>query len=155
NPPTAPRKRRTRWSGLIVNRRLRTKLLVVILVEAAVAIGSGGLSLIGMASMQSRSDHMYRDNLSRVASLGKGERAALNMRTDVLNAAMSTSPEIRIVFTVNLKRDDAQLDDAIAEYSRNSLAGREKNVALLKAGIADYRTVRDDKLLPAADAADP
>lgn len=162
---TSPRQRRAKRQGggllaaisplhWLANRQLRTKIGIVFLVETIVSVIIGIFALIGMSSMQAKSDVMYQQNITRIADIDQVQRLLLNMRADVLNAALSNSPEVRTQFKAAFDADGALLDKALAKYTSSDMTGRERAVALLRQGITDYRKVCASDLFPAIDNGD-
>ncbi|MCA2214162.1 methyl-accepting chemotaxis protein [Jidongwangia harbinensis] len=151
----APRRRGhpvTRW---LADRRLRTKFLIVVALGATVAVGIGATALASMSQMQATSDRIYRENVLSLAELRALEQAALSMRTDVLDSAMSSSANTRDQFIASIETNDKAFDRALTAYRAMAAGGgREQNITLLTDGIAAYRAVRDGKLLAAARAND-
>ncbi|GGK45673.1 hypothetical protein Ppa06_01540 [Planomonospora parontospora subsp. parontospora] len=141
-----------RW---LADRRLRSKFLIIVGLGAAVAGGIGVTSLMSMAGMQANSDRIYQENVRALTELRALEHAALSMRTNVLDSAMSTSPNIREQFVAGVSAEDERFDQAITAYTaRERSGGRDRSIAMLEEGIEEYRAVRDAKLLPAAEAGD-
>jgi methyl-accepting chemotaxis protein len=107
-----------------------------------------------MTTMQHKADRMYHQNLAAVAALSKVQRAALDIRTTVLDGVLSTARDTRFQFVNQLHRDDEQFDRALAAYMTFDMTGREANVELLTESMADYREIRDAELVPAVQAGD-
>ena len=90
-----------------------------------------------------------------ITELRKLENAVQAMRMNVLDAALSSSESIREQFIGALTDLDTAVDEAFAAYSdREQSGGRDVNLALLREGLAEYRDVRDNKLLPAVRSGD-
>jgi hypothetical protein len=99
-----------RW---LENRRLRTKFLLVLLVGACASTAIGVAGLMAMGRMQANADRLYRQNVLAMADLGELQRTALTMRTDLLDAVVSNSPEVRQQFVDSVTLDDAAFDKAM------------------------------------------
>jgi methyl-accepting chemotaxis protein len=97
---------------------------------------------------------MYQENLAAVAALSDVQRAALDIRTTVLEGMLSTAQETRFQFINELQRDDKAFDRALARYTAFDMAGREANTKLLTQSMAEYRKIRDLQLVPAVQAGD-
>jgi methyl-accepting chemotaxis protein len=140
-----------RW---LENRRLRTKFLLVLLVGACASTAIGVAGLMAMGRMQANADRLYRQNVLAMADLGELQRTALTMRTDLLDAVVSNSPEVRQQFVDSVTLDDAAFDKAMDAYTKLNLVGREKPLNLLRTSIDAYRQARDELLMPAVLAGD-
>ncbi|PZM96816.1 MAG: methyl-accepting chemotaxis protein [Actinobacteria bacterium] len=141
-----------RW---LADLRLRGKFLIIVVLGAVIATAIGVTSLVSMSRMQATSDRIYRENMLAITELRKLEKAVQAMRMNVLDAALSSSESIREQFIGALTDLDTAVDEAFAAYSdREQSGGRDVNLALLREGLAEYRDVRDNKLLPAVRSGD-
>lgn len=137
-----------RW---LANLRLRNKFMIIVVLGAAVAAAIGVTSLVSMARMQATSDRIYQENVLALTELRQLENSVLTMRIVVLESGISTEESIRDQFIGSLSDVEEEFSAALTAYSaREQSGGRDVNLALLNEGFAEYRKVRDEKLLPAA-----
>src|SRR5688572_277610 len=129
-------------SAWLSNRRLRTKLLMLLALMTVVAGGIGAVAVRGMATMQSRSDYMYGHAVQPLLSLAQMRASALRMRTDVLNAAISPPGEAAEAFAGKIPDWDATFDKALAAFTAAAeLPEGDETLARLEAGMTAYRQV--------------
>jgi methyl-accepting chemotaxis protein len=145
---------RVRGLGRVWDRSVRTKLLLLISVMALVSGGICVAAARGMGQMQARSEYLYEQNLLPLADLGELKASALGMRAAVLNAAISQGGQDSQKYVDLARAQDAVFDKALTAYTATDMTGREDAVRRLQEGIALYRQVRDDKMVPAAVAGD-
>src|SRR5438876_770867 len=147
--------RRPGWGiGWLANRSISVKFLMVISVIGVVALGVGVSGILGMSRMQASSDEVYRGNLMPLTYLNTMERAALNMRIDVLNAGVSVDVQTAEKFLSKVAGDDAAFDKAVADFRGTADANGQAELAALQDAVAEYRKIRDTKLIPAVRAHD-
>ncbi|NJC66915.1 methyl-accepting chemotaxis protein [Planosporangium flavigriseum] len=133
---------------------MRMKFVLVIVIGALVSAGVGVTGMLGMSSMQTKSDEMYAQNLVPIANLAGVRSNFLNARIAVLNAAVTTDPQKTESYLAKIPPLEAAQDKAFADYTAADMTGREADVAALREGMAGYRKVRDEKMIPAARAHD-
>jgi methyl-accepting chemotaxis protein len=140
--------------GWIANLRTRTKLLVAASGVSLAAIAVGVIAIAGMSSMASQTDGIYGHNLKAINHLGDARIASLTMRGRVWDAALSLDGKKADEFVAKIAADDAALDQAFAAYVSLSGPERQSEIDNVKTGLAQYRQLRDTKLVPAAKAHD-
>jgi methyl-accepting chemotaxis protein len=137
-------------SGLIGNLRTRTKLLTALALVAAAAIGVGVLAITGMASMQEKAKSIYEDNLTAINDLSAARISSLVMRGRVVDAALSTETKNTDAFIAKIAPEDATFDAAFGSYTSVPRPGYEADISAVQDAITQYRTIRDNGLVPAA-----
>ncbi|GII24498.1 chemotaxis sensory transducer [Planosporangium mesophilum] len=133
---------------------MRVKFMLVITVGALVSTAIGVTGLVGMSSMQVKSQQMYTQNLLSLNSLATMHRSMLSSRIDALNAAIATDAKGVESALSKIPDEDAAFDKALASYLATDGTGHGAQVAKLRQGISEYRQVREAKLVPAARAHD-
>jgi methyl-accepting chemotaxis protein len=136
--------------GWFADLRVVTKFLALITVLGVVALAVGVTAIVGMGSMQTRSDAMYRDNVMAITQLAKTRALALTIRGHVFNAAVSTDVKTAQGFIDKIAPDDKAFDEAFAAYTAVPRPGREAHAAAVVEGMTQWRQVRDSQMLPAA-----
>jgi methyl-accepting chemotaxis protein len=144
--------------GWLRDRRLRTKILAPVLLAV---IGGGVVSTFGIAGLRSVSQsatEIYADAALPLADLaqvrdGEGDARVLT-RDYALGSPGRTPADVRNdIADVDKVIDDA-LDAYVTHHSRPLDANRADLLAKTRSGLASWRKVRDDQLLPAADKGD-
>ncbi|MBB2943465.1 methyl-accepting chemotaxis protein [Actinoplanes lutulentus] len=138
-----------RWFS---DRRMNTKILVLVGFMAAVSVIVGVSSFNSMTQMRAAATIIYERNLTQTAQLGNIREAFMQTRVDVSQALGGGT----LIATVKkaLPVDDADLDAQIATYKAGPMTGREEAVAQLETDIAQYREIRDEQYLPALEEMD-
>ncbi|MFB9446823.1 methyl-accepting chemotaxis protein [Dactylosporangium vinaceum] len=141
------------------DRRLRTKILLPVLVAV---IGTGAVSWTGIAAARSASDRA-NDIYQRVA-LPLGDLAQVRdgegdvrvyLLQYTLGAPGTTPAALRALIGTVDDVIDTGLAGYLAHHGGTLDAGRADLVRQVKAGLATWRSVRDQQVVPAADRHDP
>ncbi|WP_041291836.1 methyl-accepting chemotaxis protein [Kineococcus radiotolerans] len=135
------------------NLNVATKLfagfgIVCLLLAAIVAIGINRLG-----ASQANLDLMSKSGVASVEAVGDVRAAYLQVRMDVTNAALSTTPD---AVTANLDAmgvTDTVLDEAWEAYGASSPGSRAEDRAAFEDLLAQYRTARE-QLVTLAEAGD-
>jgi methyl-accepting chemotaxis protein len=146
------RGKRNAVTGWFADRRVNTKILLIVVTMAVVSVTVGVTAITSMARMNDATTYLYEENLVPVAQLGDLRQAYMQMRVDVARSGQG-GPVVAQVITM-LPADDARIDQALAKYTLSDMTGREKAVAAFKAEVVKYRQVRDQEYLPAVAAGD-
>jgi methyl-accepting chemotaxis protein len=147
-PPT--RLRRNPLSRWVADRRLNTKIMLIVVVLASVATAVGFTGLNAMSGMWQKTDYLYNQNLVPIALVAEVRAAQLRARVDIQQMLVQTSAEGMRKSREELAKDDDRIDAAIAAYKKTDLAGREEALAEFEDNWAAYLQVRDTQLVPAA-----
>ncbi|MCF6377897.1 methyl-accepting chemotaxis protein [Nocardioides KLBMP 9356] len=133
--------------GRFKNLRTAHKLLAGFSVVAVLMIVVGVTGLVRLAESADRIDVMYEDNLKAIAYLVDVQRDLVVVSDTVHEAALSGEP-----VTDQLRSDVADLDAALdaswAKYVDTDPKGMEAATTAFTDAIDDYRSIRDDQLLP-------
>jgi methyl-accepting chemotaxis protein len=139
-------------TGWFADRKVNTKILLIVMTMAVVAVTVGATAITSMAKMNVATTYLYEQNLVPMAQLGDLRQAYMQMRVDVARSGQG-GPVVAQVMAI-LPADDAAIDQALAKYTSSDMTGREKAVAGYKAEVTKYRQLRDQEYLPAVKAGD-
>jgi methyl-accepting chemotaxis protein len=134
--------------GLVRDRSLTTKILLLIGVMAAVAGMIGALSINRMGLLSDKATYLY--DLG-VLSQQRVDVLLLKIeegRRLVLTHAVAATPEDMATYEQQIKETDAELAKAIEVYEQISVV--PELVPEVTAAWAEYSKIRDEKLLPAS-----
>ncbi|GAA2571560.1 hypothetical protein GCM10010435_52400 [Winogradskya consettensis] len=132
--------------GLTVSQKLFASFGILSLL----VVGVGSTGLIELRSANAQLDTMYERNLQSTARLGE-VRADVQQATSLADKLIVRSPltDVSDVQTT-IKRLDDQIDSTWKAYLAKPAAGTDADRAAFAAGLANYRKVRDEQLVPAA-----
>jgi len=136
--------------GLLANLNTRTKLLIAVALVAVAGVSTGIVAIVGMASMQGSSTAMYESNVKSLNELSAARISSLVMRSRVYDAAVSRDTKVADGFIAKIPAEDATFDQAIGAYAKTAIAARASDVAAVRDAITQYRQIRDQQLVPAA-----
>jgi methyl-accepting chemotaxis protein len=138
--------------GVLRNLRVSQKLFVSFGVLSLLVVTIGVAGGIALSSANSRLEDMYDDNLQSIARIGQ-VRADVQQATSLSGKLILRSPLADVSNVQSaIKRLDAGIDENWAAYAKNPSNGTEADMASFAAGLAEYRKVRDEQLVPAAEA---
>ncbi|GAA3293340.1 methyl-accepting chemotaxis protein [Dactylosporangium vinaceum] len=135
-----------------MNLKLRTKILVIISVLALAAIVVGLLALGRMAAMDRDSQSLYEGGMLPLVRVAKVQDDMAAARRDVLNHALSASPQSMAKYEQALTDDATAFQTDLAAYAANTTA--PELVEPLRSQWAAYLKAVNDQLLPASRADD-
>jgi methyl-accepting chemotaxis protein len=136
------------------NLRVAPKLFVGFGVVCLLLIGVGVTGIVELQRSRQRLDDMYHQSTQAIARLGevRGDvhsGRALSSEL-ILHSPLSDVTDVQ----TKIKNLDADIDEAWARYGATDGNGREQERASLVTALAEYRKVRDERLVPAAQAND-
>ncbi|MET8154486.1 methyl-accepting chemotaxis protein [Actinoplanes sp. NPDC049668] len=138
--------------GLLRNLRVSQKLFVSFGVLSLLVVTIGGAGGIALSSANGRLESMYGDNLQSVARIGQVradvQQANLLSTKLILRSALSDVSSVQTA----IRRLDAAIDANWAAYAKNPAAGTKTDMTTFADGLAEYRMIRDERLVPAAKA---
>jgi methyl-accepting chemotaxis protein len=143
---------RWRLSRLVADRRTGTKILTAVGLVAVAAIVVGVLAISGLAAVFDKGQQIDRGSLIPVTDLGKLRSALLLGRIDIRDAAIARDAATTDKALAKMQVDDAAVDDAVAAYGHETVD--PDLFRQFEALRAQYKQIRDGKLVPAARAAD-
>jgi methyl-accepting chemotaxis protein len=159
-PLAKPRRPRTRPSsgekgqggGPLRNLRVSQKLFASFGVLSLLVIAVGLTGLAQLRGSNNRLETMYQENVQAIARLGE-VRADVQQATSlsaklILRSPLADVSNVRMA----IERLDSDIDTTWAAYAANPAAGTETDRGAFAAGLAEYRKIRDQQLVPAATA---
>jgi methyl-accepting chemotaxis protein len=156
-PPRRSRDRRTsgaagRSGGMLRNLRVSQKLFASFGVLSLLAVAVGLTGLFQLRSADARLDAMYEQNVQAIARLGEA-RADVQQATSLSAKLILRSPLADVSnVQMAIERLDSDIDNTWSAYTANPAAGTEADRDAFEAGLAEYRQIRDQQLVPAAKA---
>ncbi|MEV1290061.1 methyl-accepting chemotaxis protein [Micromonospora sp. NPDC049679] len=141
-------------TGWFADRKVNTKILVIVATMAVVAVAVGFSAVTSMAQMSAAADDLYERSVTQTAQVGDIRQAYMQLRVDMTNTrAARPGAELDSAIAV-LDDSDATIDKELVEYASGAMTGRQQALDQFKADLAEYRAVRDEKYLPAMRAGD-
>ncbi|MET0494591.1 MAG: methyl-accepting chemotaxis protein [Actinoplanes sp.] len=150
-PPRRPRDGGApRTPGLLRNLRVSQKLFASFGLLSLLVVAVGGSGLWELSNSNNRLESMYQENVQAIARLGE-VRADVQQATSLSAKLILRSP---LADVSNVQMAIARLDDDIdttwSAYAKSPAAGTQSDRTAFTAGLAEYRKVRDEQLVPAA-----
>jgi len=132
------------------NLRPAPKLLLAFLPVCALLLGIGLLGVDELAAAHERLDGLYRHELVPVDDLGEVD--ADLQRADLLVLHLALDPaDKRAALVQQIADDDTALQAALDEYYASEASGTARAQSFADA-LAQWRKIRDDELVPLAQA---
>ncbi|WP_433058871.1 methyl-accepting chemotaxis protein [Dactylosporangium sp. CS-033363] len=141
-----------RW---LADQPMARKLMLLVLVGCLVGAVVLGAGVFSLAKVNDRAAELYKLNLVPAAHLAALDRAALRVRNDVANLALSNGPVASKAFTDDIAAAERQVDAEVAAY-RATMRDAEQQRLLSRFTIwwSAFRNIRDHRLLPLIEAGD-
>ncbi len=130
--------------------RVAAKLLVSFSVVCALTVAVGVVGILRLTATNDRTEDMYQSNLLAVAYAGDVKADLAFIRFQLLNMLVAQTAAAKTKAQDQISQLDADLDKQWAAYQATGIAGREDQVDAFTDGLATYRTVRDQQLIPLA-----
>ncbi|MFG1607625.1 methyl-accepting chemotaxis protein [Actinoplanes sp. NPDC049265] len=150
--PAGAGRRRGVLTRLIADRRIGTKINAAVSLMALVATAVGVLAIVRMAQMSEAADDLYQMGVRPIQEIDKVKLDMDVTRRNVLNFAISRSPENQAKYEKAIAANDASFAADLKSYrdlTRESVAADQ-----LAAAWTEYQKLRDSDLMPAARARD-
>ncbi|HYY09657.1 MAG TPA: methyl-accepting chemotaxis protein [Kineosporiaceae bacterium] len=146
--PPADTGRLTRW---LRNRSVLTKILFIVVTLALVTVTVGLLGLAKLGASAADGQDLYHRNFVTVTRVAQVRKEALLTRLDAASYGLAADAQGRERATEAIKREDAALDDAVAQYAVDAT-----DDALVKKFRETWQQYRDARAmqLKFADAGD-
>ena len=155
----APRPRRAsgprpRRAGLLRNLRVTQKLLLSFGALCLLVIAVGVSGLLELRAANNRLERMYVVNLQSTTNLGQ-LRADVQQATALAAKLILRSPVAEVSnVQAAIQRLDTEIDSTYATYTARPVAGTATDRTAFTTALRQYRDVRDNQLVPAAEAND-
>ena len=152
SPSAMPsRARLTRFHDLGV----RTKILVAVLLAAAVAVLVGVMGVRALGESARTAEFIYTENVTGVSQVANLQRVANTMRITVRDAALAPDQAGAREKIADLDALEHEFEDAVESYVGTGLDDQRKRaVESLGAQMTDYLHVQRDVMAPLALAGD-
>jgi methyl-accepting chemotaxis protein len=122
---------RNAFMSWFTNRRIGTKVLVPLLIAAALAAAVGALSISRMGAINSKLNRVRQENISGLNAVSdmRGGQAAMN--DGVLKTVIPGSDAASAAAgAAEVRAAEASIDAAVADYRANAHAGPDQQVAI-------------------------
>ncbi|WP_203708988.1 MCP four helix bundle domain-containing protein, partial [Cellulomonas marina] len=137
------------------DRGVRLQVLVAVSLAGLVAVLVGVVGITALAANDARTTALYEQNFVGLQDAAGVRRATLSMRLNVVNYAVSGSEADREKYLRTLDEDEEALRAGLASLTTPPVDERTLSlVADYEAALEQYLTIRDEQMLPAADAGD-
>jgi methyl-accepting chemotaxis protein len=134
------------------NLRVSHKLFASFGVLSLLVVAVGLTGLVQLRAANERLEQMYKQHVQAIAQLGE-VRADVQQATSLSAKLILRSPLADVSnVQMAIKRLDGDIDSTWSAYTANPAAGTEADRGSFAAGLAEYRKVRDEQLVPAATA---
>ena len=145
-PPADPPSRSRPLRNLKVSQKLFASFGVLSLL--VIAVGLTGLAQL--SGSNERLETMYERNVQGIARLGE-VRAEVQEATSLSAKLILRSPLAEVSnVQMAIKRLDSAIDSTWAAYAESPAAGTDTDRRSFLAALAEYRKIRDQQLVPAA-----
>jgi methyl-accepting chemotaxis protein len=150
--PSAVKPSDSRIGGVLRNLRVSQKLFASFGVLSLLVVAVGLTGLFQLSSSNDRLEAMYQQNVQAIARLGE-VRADVQQATSLSAKLILRSPlaDVKNV-QMAIQRLDGDIDSTWSAYVAVPAAGTATDRDAFAAGLAEYRKVRDQQLVPAATA---
>jgi methyl-accepting chemotaxis protein len=150
-PPRRPRDGSDpRTPGFLRNLRVSQKLFASFGVLSLLVVAVGGSGLWELRNSNNRLEAMYQENVQAIARIGE-VRADVQQATSLSAKLILRSPLADVSnVQMAISRLDDDIDSTWAAYAARPAPGTQTDRATFSTALADYRKVRDQQLVPAA-----
>ncbi|NAZ81693.1 HAMP domain-containing protein [Kineococcus sp. R8] len=146
---STPRRRSFRDLGV------QSKILAAIVLAAVVSVTVGVVGIQALGASDRAAASMYSDSFVGLDQASKLRRLTIQMRLDVANHAIANSPERMATYEQAIVKDETEIAEVADAYEARGLAPiRAQALADYRTALAEYATVRDEKLLPLSRGGD-
>src|SRR4051794_30882413 len=131
------------------------KLMLLVLVGCLVGAVELGVGVVSLKRINDRAGDLYKLNLVPAAHLASLDRAALRVRSDVANLALSNGPVASKAFTDDIAAAEQRVDAEVAAYRGTVRAARQRQLLnRFTVWWGAFRNIRDHRLIPLIQAGD-
>ncbi|MCU7724455.1 methyl-accepting chemotaxis protein [Actinoplanes sp. KI2] len=149
-------------SGLSAERRgglsrlrdlpLAVKFLIAMTLIAATAFGTASSGLVAQQRANEATRHTYQHTLLPTAALETLRASALRSIVYLMQLATAADQQAASTLIQQIKAEDAVQESALQRYIELGSLAEDPRTAQVKQYLADFRSARDSRLLPAAAA---
>ncbi|MFC7531749.1 methyl-accepting chemotaxis protein [Actinoplanes sp. GCM10030250] len=133
---------------------IRLKIYTAVAIAGLAAAAVGVVGLQKTSQMADAAEYLYRDNLVPVAQLGTVQNEVQRSWRALLDTLVSQQEAGMAADRASMAEADARVDEVFAEYASTDMTGREQAVQRFRTALAGMREVRDERLVPLAQASD-
>ncbi|XVU28419.1 methyl-accepting chemotaxis protein [Actinoplanes sp. CA-054009] len=132
------------------NLRVAQKLIVSFSVVCALTVVVGVVGVLRLRDTNHHTEAMYQNNLLAIGYAGEAKTDLVLIRFSLTNLLISPTAADKAKVQAQMAEYDQTLDKEWAAYQATGIAGRESQVEAFTDGLATYRQVRDEQLVPLA-----
>ncbi|GAB7190496.1 hypothetical protein NUM3379_12020 [Kineococcus sp. NUM-3379] len=136
----------------VANRKVGTRIVLVVVLMALVAVAVALVGVRAITSTSATAHHLADKNMAGLVARGHVHQEQLKSRMLIANYALSQDEATIAEFGEKIRETDADLDAAVAEYEALGISGQQADWDIFTAKIAEFREIRDEQLVPLADA---
>ncbi|MCW2600982.1 MAG: methyl-accepting chemotaxis protein, partial [Frankiales bacterium] len=143
-------------SSLFADRRVNTKILVLLAITSLVSAVVGVLAITRISLVNTQAQTLYTGNVKSLDNLGQTRIDAVQTQLELTNHSLATTPAGRATYLANIQAGDKAVAADLAAYTADPMksARWQKDIATFKDSWAAWQKVRDTVLLPASDTGD-
>ncbi len=134
------------------NMQTARKLMVGFVAIALLMVGVGVLGITRLAASQDNLQTMYTDSTQAIGDLGIVDSGLESIRFRTLDLALEPKPAAKATIKARIAELDGIVDENWAKYTSTDMTGREKFRDDFNVALVAYRQVRDQQVLPLAEA---
>ncbi|MDQ1678506.1 MAG: methyl-accepting chemotaxis protein, partial [Actinomycetota bacterium] len=149
-PVPGPRRNAmARWLG---DRRVNTKILLVVAALSTVCLLVGGLALVRMSDLNTKVETISHGNVASLAALAEVRAAAERTHADVAGVLIAVDGATQAAYETAVKADDDAVTAAFAAYTADAMPQQrwKDDVRTFTESWKTYQQLRGAELLPAA-----
>ena len=135
----------TRW---VADWSLNTKILAIVTALSLVGAGVGAFAIVRMADLSASANALYTGSVVPSQQIEEITVDIGTMRATVLNHALSDTAADMARYEEGIRTGDAAFDEHVAAYRAN--AANPGLLDTLVSAWQQYRTVRDQEMIPAS-----
>jgi methyl-accepting chemotaxis protein len=144
-------------STWVRNRPIAVKVLAAVAVGVVALLVVGGYGVRSLQAVDNRATSLYTHAVKPYERLSDLRDMEGDTRREIRDYALLPSASDHAPLRAEMKVTDAQLDADIADYialSGEQLGSRRTLLSTFQANLAQFRKIRDTKVIPAVDADD-
>jgi len=137
---------------LVADRGVRVKVMAVAMALALVAVVVSVLAVSRLGAVHATAEALVTENVKPLTELAKVQVAVKQARIDIRQLAVSVTADGRQAALSAMSENDDALDDDLAGYAAR--AADPVSIKAFQTTWSQWRTMRDDKLVPVAKVND-
>jgi methyl-accepting chemotaxis protein len=137
--------------AVVKNLSVRNKILTSVGAVALVAVGVGAVGISALGQVSRGSDGLYSENVQGLVARSHVHQEQIKSRMLIANYALSSDERSEQTWAEKIAGTDADMDAAITAYESLGIDGQQEQWAQFRAAWDEFRTIRDEQLVPAGD----